>query len=153
MHLSCVSAPISSFHHNDDYILIQSPGAVISGSSIPGQGYVYVKPPNVNITTLEVFFYNRGLTWTQFQTYAEVACKMAGYNGTYSPSLFGFYENQSLGIMVTLMIRDCKDNENSFFDCSHRSSPLQVQFAYKYGLKVNCLRPGRCPAMNMIWFR
>ena len=131
---------------------------------IPGQGYVYLihqppkpqtpKPPEnlkpgVVLPTiapitrrpkLEVLVYNLGLSWNDFQIYAKISCKMAGYNGTYSPGLFGFYERHTRKHQF-LLLRGCSGNEKSLFDCSYDSYGW---YAYNYNFKVNCLPPGKC---------
>lgn len=122
--------------------LISSQGAVISGSSIPGQGYAYLtnRENNSKPTVVGVFVYNNGITWTQFQTYANVACKMAGYNGTHSSSLFGFYDQRWHYSWEFLNIWGCSGKEDSLLDCRY---DLVWYQNIEYKIKLNCLPPGK----------
>lgn len=133
---------------------------------IPGQGYVYLihqppkpqtpKPPEnlkpgVVLPTiapitrrpkLEVLVYNLGLSWNDFQIYAKISCKMAGYNGTHAPSLIGIYEKHTVESSV-LVIRRCSGNEKSLFECDFVTQNLDNDI-----FKVNCLPPGKCSVVQ-----
>ena len=73
------------------------------------------------------------------QEIVNVACKMAGYNGTFSPCMHGYYLLdgwKSKSHPSHLKIRSCKGNEATLLQCEQTGYAIQP-------LMVNCLPPGK----------
>ncbi|XP_020913780.2 uncharacterized protein LOC110251407 [Exaiptasia diaphana] len=116
--------------------------AIVNGSSIPGQGYVYVLKRTIQNSTIT----SQTVMWVAFDNYstiatiAKVACKMAGYKGPSSPSMPGYYVLNGWRLMnrndqSNLNIWSCKGNEASLLQCDFNYSPKY------FPLLVNCLPP------------